>query len=205
MSVRVYWLDCRKVDPAKERVRRLMSPRRREKIAAIRDENGRRQSAAAELALVLALAQERGGQVRMVKWETLPGGKPVLDDGLYVSLAHSGDMAVCAVFERDVGVDVEAPRDVPAAMRRKVYSSAEQERPDRMLRWTWVAKESYLKMTGEGISRAMNGFAAEEGAIMDMDGSRMACVRTAPDTLPGYILCVCAADMNDVELTELQW
>ena len=121
MSVRLYWLDCRRVDPEAARVQSLMSDRRKEKLAAIRDEAGRRQSAAAELALAMAMARETGRPLQRVNWHTLPGGKPVVTDGLCISLAHSGDAAVCAVCERPVGVDVEAPRAMSPAMRRKIF------------------------------------------------------------------------------------
>lgn len=205
MSVRVYWLDCRKVDPAEERVQALMSERRKEKLAAIRNVAGKRQSAAAELALVLAMARETGTQPQTVNWTTLPGGKPVMANGQHVSLAHSGDVAVCAVCEQPVGVDVEAPRAVPAGMRRKICSAGEMERQDVDLLWLWVAKESYLKLTGEGISRAMSGFSAEEGEITDAEGRRLAHVKTAAEPMPGYIMCACTVDMEEMEMIELQW
>ena len=205
MSVRLYWLDCRKVDPAEERVQALMSERRNEKMAVIRDEKGKRQSAAAELALVLAMARETGVQPQVVNWTTLPGGKPVAEGRLHFSLAHSGDVAVCAVCEQSVGVVVEAPRLIAPGMRRRICAASEMKRPDADLRWLWVAKESYLKLTGEGISRAMSGFAAMEGAIVDEQGRRLAYLCTAQEPMPGYILCACTVDMETVEMLELQW
>jgi len=205
MSVRVYWLDCRKVDPAEARVRALMSDRRKEKLAAMRDEAGRRQSAAAELALAMAMSWENGTPLQPVNWHALPGGKPEVEGGLCISLAHSGDMAICAVCEHPVGVDVEAPRAVPPAMRRKIYSRDERERPDDMLLWTWIAKESYLKLTGEGISRAMSGFLAVEGEITDAGGRRLACVQTVETGMPGYVACVCTENREEIEVVELKW
>lgn len=205
MSVRVYWLDCRKVDPAEERVWALMSEKRRDKLRAIRDETGRRQSAAAELALALAMARENGTQPQAVNWHALPGGKPEVEGSLRFNLAHAGDVAVCAVCEQSVGVDVEAPRQIPAAMRRKIYSAAEQDRPDDMLRWTWVAKESFIKLTGEGLKRSMAGFSAREGEILDNEGNLLACVQTVAFARPEYILCVCTQQRDDVQVIELDW
>lgn len=205
MSVRVYWLDCRRVDPAAERVWALMSENRRAKLREIHDETGRRQSAAAELALVLAMAHERGAQPQAVDWHVLPGGKPAIKGGLCFNLAHAGVVAVCAVCERPVGVDVEAPRHIPAAMRRKIYSSAEQDRPDDMLRWTWVAKESFIKLTGEGLKRSMAGFWAREGEILDSEGNLLACVQTVAFARPEYILCVCTQQRDTVRVIDLDW
>lgn len=203
MSIRIYWIDCRNVDWM--RVRHLMSAERLRKIDAIRDAAGKRRSAAAELALVLAMARERKCEPQVVRWRTLPGGKPVSDDGWHFSLSHSGDIAVCAVSERAVGVDVEAQRTISTGMRRKILHESETDTPDSRLLWKWVAKESYLKLTGEGLSRPMNGFSAEEGAIRDGDGNAVACVRSVEFSREDSLMCVCAAENAAWELIELKW
>lgn len=213
MSVRVYWLDCRTVEPDSERVQALMSFSRLEKLRKITAGHGRQQSAAAELALAMAMAQERvrsgvdtALRLQAVQWRPLPGGKPVVDDGLHFCLAHAGHMAVCAVSDAPVGVDVEpAARVVSQGMRRKILSPVEQNRPDADLLWTWVAKESYIKLTGEGLRRSMAGFSAAEGEILDHTGNRLACVRTVPTEWSDYTLCVCTKQPQPIAVQRLIW
>lgn len=203
MSIRVYWLDCREVDAAQ--VQHLMSAGRLEKLRQLIKSDDRRRSAAAELLLALALAKEKGCAPERVHWRALPGGKPVIDGGPHFSLAHSGEIAVCAVYERPVGIDVETPRSVNPAMRRKILSPAEKTRPDGALLATWVAKESYIKYTGEGLKRSMAGFSAVDGAIRDGEGRHLACVQRVAHPVEGCIVCVCTGHADDVILERMQW
>lgn len=207
MSVRVYWLDCREVDPESGRVRALMSPRRLEKLRNIPAGHGRRQSAAAELALVMAMAHERvgAGGLQIVEWYPMEGGKPVAADAPHFCLAHAGDVAVCTVSDAPVGVDVESARSISPGMRRKIFSASEQSRADADMLWTWVAKESYIKLTGEGLRRSMAGFSASEGEILNGDGSRLACVRTVPIEWRDYTMCVCTERSQQIDVLRLKW
>lgn len=199
--IRVYWLDVRNVNP--ERVRHLMSPSRLEKLDAMRHADGRRQSAAAEIALVLAMAHEQHRAPRREIWRALPGGKPVIDGGLHFSISHSGDVAVCAISEQVVGADVERARQVSSAMRRKILSGREHSVPDEALLRLWVAKESFLKMTGEGLKRPMTGFSVEDGMVFSEDGAILAHVRRAKLPMEGYELCVCSPRTADITVMEL--
>ena len=204
MSIRIYWIDVRTVDPDSPWVRALMSARRREKLDGLPLIDERRRSAAAELALALAVARERGMPPAPVPWAAQRGGKPHLPGGeVHFSLSHAADAAVCAVADQPVGVDVERARSVSRSLRRRLLSPVEVDRPDDRLLWTWVAKESYLKLTGEGIARPMTGFSAREGQIADAAGRRLACVRTVDFPWPDYTLCVCAAEAEPTELIRL--
>lgn len=205
MSIRVYWIDAGAVDPDSAPVRALMSERRREKLAQLTLPAERRRSAAAELALALAMARERGVEPEPVPWAAQKGGKPYLPgSALHFSLSHAADAAVCAVADQPVGVDVERIRPV-ARLRRRLLSPAEADCPDGALLWKWVAKESYLKLTGEGIVRPMTGFSAAEGRIADGAGRALACVQTADFPWPDYTVCVSAERREPLELIRLRF
>ncbi len=205
MSIRVYWIDARAVDPDSSSTRALMSERRREKLARLPLAGERRRSAAAELALALAMARERGGQPGPVPWAVQRGGKPYLPGSqLHFSLSHAADAAVCAVADQPVGVDVERSRPIARGLRRKLLSPAEIDCSDGALLWKWVAKESYLKLTGEGLARPMTGFSAREGRIADEAGRALACVRTAEFPWPDYTLCVATERQEPLELIALR-
>ncbi|WP_051950875.1 4'-phosphopantetheinyl transferase family protein [Actinacidiphila yeochonensis] len=65
-----------------------------------------------------------------VVWRRGPNGKPVpVVDGaaLHVNLSHSGGLALFAVARREVGVDVEAVRVVPSALRLAARFLPEEE------------------------------------------------------------------------------
>ena len=85
-------------------------------------------------------------------------GRPECVGGPKISLAHSGNVVVCAVTERDaVGVDVETrgPRTAIAGIAERYFTPAEAEwvaaDPDARFRMLWVLKEAYLKALGVGL------------------------------------------------------
>lgn len=203
MSIRVYWLDCREIDEA--RVRHLLSEARLCRMEALIVPEDRRRSAAAEVLLALALAKEKNCAPGIVHWRTAEGGKPYVEGGPCFSMAHSGEIAVCAVYEQDVGVDVEMPRRLHPGMRRKILCGTEWDTPEGQLLWKWVAKESYVKYTGEGLRRSMAGFSAREGEILNADGKYLACVQTVPIQPEGGIVCVCTGRTDDITVERLMW
>lgn len=87
-------------------------------------------------------------------------GKPYLKgrDDIFFSLSHSGNYAVCAVYDGEVGIDVEPVSSVTEKLIRKVATEKEYEllksldeteRSEQFAR-LWTAKESYVKRDGRG-------------------------------------------------------
>lgn len=94
-----------------------------------------------------------------LKIEKASGGKPYLRGfPIHYNISHCRGMVVCALAPCPVGVDVECPRPISDNLIRKVCTTREQtyvqegSRQERFLK-LWTLKESYLKMTGEGIGR----------------------------------------------------
>lgn len=90
-------------------------------------------------------------------------------DGCYVNLSHSGDMAVCVFDENECGVDLERisrfgkMTDKEGMIKRilsegeiKYYEGLSRDDKAVYLCEKWTAKESYVKMTGEGIAEISN-------------------------------------------------
>ena len=89
----------------------------------------------------------------------------LLHPRLFLSLAHGGGMAVLAVGDRPVGCDVEKFSRVREGVLRRfskeerafvqeaagAAGGTERAREGAFYR-IWTGKESYLKMTGEGLS-----------------------------------------------------
>ena len=91
-------------------------------------------------------------------------GKPRLHAarGPCFNLSHAGELAVIAVSDTEVGVDVEHESSGPAALEAATVACTPAEaavldgfpleaRATAALR-LWTAKEAYLKATGEGLS-----------------------------------------------------
>lgn len=79
-------------------------------------------------------------------------GKPLTSLPLHFNCSHSGDFVVCAVGERELGVDLEQIRPVrprleralTAAERQWLASLPQPERDEGFFR-LWTLKESWIK------------------------------------------------------------
>ena len=170
-TIHLYALDVSALDADSAVWASFVSPDRRARMAALKNIADRRRSLGAELALHAALARHLDGYAPPPACLRLPGGKPVLRDGRgwHISLAHAGDWAVCALHRAPVGVDIER-KDRAAAI------------PVR----EWVGVESYLKLTGAGLSGGFRTLCARETEIFHL-GERVAFLARAE--VGGCLLC----------------
>lgn len=105
------------------------------------------------------------GSYRILRGEK---GKPFIvgRENVFFNLSHSGEYVVCAVSDREVGVDIEKR----AKARMEVAGRFFHEREVRMLKSLsgtgqdqlffnyWSVKESFLKYIGTGLTRPLNSF-----------------------------------------------
>lgn len=91
-------------------------------------------------------------------------GKPLTDD-LFFSISHSGNRVMCVVSSQMVGCDIEKINEGENLEHRlekiakRFFSKREvqeledaQEERKKMFYRIWTMKESYVKMTGEGLT-----------------------------------------------------
>lgn len=123
-----------------------------------RHEDDRRRSITAYLLLKEAMRRHYGIDGNP-EFGYHDGGKPFLisHPDIHFSLSHCRVAVACAVSDSPVGIDIETIRPYKPALARYVLNDAELHevetaaRPDIAFIRLWTMKESYLKMTGEGI------------------------------------------------------
>ena len=126
-------------------------------------------SLAASLLLKMALERE-GICYDEVCFAQKTGGKPylLLQSGLFFSLAHAQEMAVCVIADQEVGVDVERKdRLTGKKEEQKLKIAKKMLTPEEWKLWKkeeyrtetlisiWTKKESYVKMTGRGLTEKL--------------------------------------------------
>lgn len=105
------------------------------------------------------------GHCRIVKGEH---GKPYVEgvENVCFNLSHSGDFIVCAISDREIGIDIERMGKVRMGVARRFYHPGEvglleslngDSQADLFFRY-WSVKESFLKYTGSGLSSPLSGF-----------------------------------------------
>jgi 4'-phosphopantetheinyl transferase len=141
---------------------------RREKVLAFRPDSARRLSLGAGLLLNFALAAEGVEAKEICVTEYGKPYLPALPD-FHFSLSHSGERVLCAVSNKPVGCDIEAPgRYDPKIAKRFfhpsesawLFSLPEDEQPAAFLR-LWTCKESYVKALGLGLNQPLDSFAVQ--------------------------------------------
>lgn len=86
-------------------------------------------------------------------------GQPiVVNDNVFISIAHSGELVTASVDTKRIGIDCEKIREVKPALIKRVCLPDEEayilSGSDANVRFCeiWTAKEAYFKMIGTGIT-----------------------------------------------------
>ena len=124
--------------------------------ARFRMEADKRRCLCAGLALLDAL-EERG--IRPSALLKTQDGKPFLekDPELHFNLSHSGNYAVCAVSEQEVGIDIQVIQEPKDSLLKYCCTEQEVKRiresvsPAAAFTAVWSWKEAFMKMTGQGL------------------------------------------------------
>lgn len=93
-------------------------------------------------------------------------GKPYFENTpAFVSISHSKGLCLAALSDKELGADIEKhcyQTDRLTKLASRYFTKDEQAyvnvSPDERFYEIWCKKESYVKYTGEGLSRGMNSF-----------------------------------------------
>lgn len=119
-------------------------------------------------------------------------GKPYGEETEF-NLSHSGNIAVCAVSDSPVGVDVEKMRSINMDIAKRKFCVNEyntimnSENPQECFFEYWVKKESYVKAVGKGLRIPLNEVYTDK--ISDWQFYMY--------DINGYKLCVCSKEKTE--------
>lgn len=200
--VSVYAIDSRLLPDPKENpalLHRLGSSRRRKVMKYLQaDDRKRCMGAGLLLAEILPLY---GGNPEKITCG--PEGKPQTEN-VQFNLSHSGNLVICAAGGKAVGCDIEKIEKEPEGVAECFFHRKEAqylqkfkgpERSAMFFRlWTW--KESYVKMTGEGLNLPLQDFEVlpEGERIRVRRGDAMLPCHIMEYDIPGYQVSVCAEE-----------
>ena len=165
------------------------------------------QSAAAELAICAAM-KNSGRPFAPPDYAYKESGQPTIQNG-HISISHTEGYAACAIAREPVGIDVEREHTFSKAAAKRILSPQEEllresANADELLSRIWTVKESFLKMTGEGIPggmRTLELIAAGDGS----SGKWIIKRGTKPEAGCAVLLSISdsgnSADFNDAYLS----
>ena len=111
--------------------------------------------------IIRTILKENGLSENNIKYTE--NEKPIADN-CYFNISHAGDYVVGVSFDREVGCDIEKIVDAPLEIADRFFYSGEaeyiaaSEDKNRAFFKLWTLKESYMKMTGRGMSIPLDSF-----------------------------------------------
>ena len=171
----------------------MLGEEKRRRVDRFRRPADKRRTVAADMLARRAIAARCGVPPEQIRFFLEKRGKPYAADlPVHFNLSHSGDLAVCAVDDRPVGIDVEKIRPVDLKVARRIAGEEDlcrlfgrppnaedfirTEDGELLVRFfeLWTAKEAVGKRTGHGLLGESDAAAAVE-YIRDF---------------PGYLICI---------------
>ena len=158
-------------------------------------------SVASEVILSYALKQNLP-----LSYKTNKKGKPFIPTLPFFNISHSGKYVVCAVSNKEVGVDIEKISRMRIDLSRRILSSEESRKNSsvsgaglqKLLCEKWVRKEAYLKMTGDGLRKPMTS--------LSFDGDRLEgeeVFSRVYNDFNGYLISFCRQEEVPVSIIEV--
>lgn len=134
-----------------------------------------------------------------------PQGKPYFKDypNIYFSLSHSGKLAVLALSDGEVGIDVQEHRGYNEKIVKRFFHEEERkileavagsEEKEILFYKIWTSKEAYIKFTGKGMGEELAKFYCQgtENKIYDKAKNSVNCV-SVPLEENGYQCSIVSA------------
>lgn len=135
---------------------------RREKALQYKKLDDRKRSVLAFVLLQRTLREEYG-ITEVPEFVYNEFGKPSLPNlPIHFSLSHCKDAVACAIFDHNIGIDVESIVPYNPDVARRVYTTAEletltqSENKDADFIKLWTMKEAISKFDGRGLTMSFN-------------------------------------------------
>jgi len=147
-------------------------------------ESSRRSWLLGRIGVRLAIANYTHRDPVAIRIDVAPNGKPFLADdcGLFFNISHSGQTVAAAIAALPVGFDVEVTgrvRDVRGIANRffhpdeaRAISESSAGRESLFLRM-WTAKESMLKLSGDGLAGGLEKARIRSDETGTLDGRQV--------------------------------
>ncbi|MBR3928390.1 MAG: 4'-phosphopantetheinyl transferase superfamily protein [Clostridia bacterium] len=175
-KARLVFVDGRGTE-LKKLMHPLFSDERLLKITRRKAESLRIDSACAELAFLAAQKIAFGG-IKKNLYFYGENDKPYFKDEKYgcLSFAHASSVGACLIAPVRCGCDIEDKNRDVGKIEAKIrfFKGGEEENALTL----WCAKESYVKLTGEGLSKPFSELFLKNSFLFDRDETELARVKT---------------------------
>lgn len=145
----------------------MMSLEKQNKVKNIKNEKDQKLTIAGEMLARKLLADYNHISQEQIVFEIGEYGKPYAVSCAEFNISHSGDMVVCCVSDKCIGIDIEMIKPLNSSIIRKLCTESDKRyiygegclnetnefSNEQLYRFyeVWTAKEAYFKCIGTGI------------------------------------------------------
>ena len=201
MKMKLYRININDLDDPQQNKGLLESVgvKRRKKILRYYRPKDRKRSLGAGI-IIEQILKENGLSEDHLKYSE--NGKPVADN-LFFNVSHAGDYVVGVSSDCDVGCDIEKIIDAPIEIAEHYFNQSEIEYiksesdKNKAFFTLWTLKESYMKMTGMGMSLPLDSFEiikTEKGFILGRSQEKHGFFKTIE--FDDHIFSICSEKEN---------
>lgn len=162
-----------------------LSQYRYEKLSKLKKESDKKLSLGAELLLMHILEKYFPEVSAPPEIKTKQRGKPYIE-GVNFSLAHAGNIAVCAVSDTELGVDIERTDRKNQGVAEKYFTNEEKKHD---FSYIWTRKEAAVKADGGGIAIGLDTFDVTADTL-ELCNRKYRLITVDTD-LTGYCISLC--------------
>lgn len=148
-------------DPQSDKSKISLLPQERQiKILKHKLADDRRRSLGAGM-IINKILYENNTDVNSIHYGS--NGKPYADN-IFFNVAHSGKFAFGISSDKEIGCDVEIIKNAHLDIAKRVFTESEynyiskSENSSNTFYKLWTIKESYIKLSGEGLRTPLNSF-----------------------------------------------
>lgn len=141
----------------------LMTEKRKAYVLSFKSQARRMLSVAAEMLVKEAISELKSIHVSDIILEKNSAGMPEIENcNIKISISHSGNMAVCAIDDSPIGIDIEKIREINLKVAERFCNNTEldyiygaENTEDSLFRFfeIWTAKEAEYKRNGGEIKK----------------------------------------------------
>lgn len=141
----------------------LMSKDKQERVVRFRFDDDKKRMVAGEMLARKTIAEWCSVAPECIVFDTKERGKPyVVNFNVEFNISHSGDIVVCAVDDKPIGIDIEKIRPIDLSISYKFCNNDELKyifdttisKDEAIIRFfkIWTYKEAYFKFIETGIT-----------------------------------------------------
>lgn len=175
---------------------KLIRQDKRERIAKILRKEDQYRSILGEI-LLIKLLKEFNIEYNSIHITTNQYGKPYIQDlDFYYSISHSHEYVICAISNKEIGIDIERIRHIaPVTLKQYAttneieYITSIDKLYERRCFEIFTLKESYFKCMGCDLREILN-------VEFHISNDSIQCSHTGysfnlVDTIDGYVIAIC--------------